>query len=171
MTIRHQRTWHHAGLLALTLSLAACGGGSSDSDASSGGAGGANLVGLWQADANALLAANTANVGTPGVDCSGLMQLRFEAGDSFNVGGEVVCTSGAMSGNGTLVTTGNYRTSGDQLTLSNATTSGGITLGGSTLPISFVGNGSATYRISGNTLTLTFSGGSAGTITQQWTRG
>lgn len=171
MMTKHLRALPIAALLATAFTLTACGGGSSGGGEDGAGDGASPVVGIWRADAAALLAANTAALGgAPGINCTGIMQLRFEGNGNYDVGGDPVCSSRGISAEGTIVTTGRYSVSGSQLTFSNSVTSGGVTLGTRTIPISFIGDGSATYSISGNTLTLTFSGGSAGTITQQWNR-
>ncbi|MFC3682469.1 hypothetical protein ACFOPI_02620 [Hydrogenophaga luteola] len=154
-----------AGLLSVSFTLTACGGGGGDADEGSTG-----LTGNWQAEANALLAANTANVGSTGVTCTGTMLLRFQSDGGLELSGDPVCSRGAVSGSGTIVTTARYSTSGNQLTISGAVTSGGVTIGGGTIPITFLGNGTATYSINGNTLSISFTNGSVGDVTQTWSR-
>lgn len=178
----HRSSLRPLAATALCLALAACGGGGgSSSDTGGTDTTGTSetpvspLVGVWQADASELFAANLAGLGSVAITCSGTLQLRFEASGAFDEGGDPVCTGPSMSGTGTLVTTGAYSSTDAQITFSSVTTSGGVTVvmdGGPsfTLPLSTLGNGTASYSVSGNVLSITFTDASVGTVTQRWTQ-
>ena len=172
--------WRALAALGLSLALTACGGGSEDGTATTDPAGDGEstvsaLVGVWQADAADLFAANLASLGSVPLSCSGTMQLRFEDTGAFESGGDPVCTGPSMSGTGTLVSTGRYSNTDAQVTFSGVSNSGGVTVvveGGSTftLPLIVMGEGTASYSLSGNALTITFTDASLGTVTQHWTK-
>lgn len=131
------------------------------------------VLGVWQADAGALLDANGVETGE--LRCTGTMQLRFEADGSFEGGGDPVCVGPTLSGTGTIVAAGRYAVAGRALTFADVTSAGGVTLTtdegavAGTLPFQFIGAGTADHEVRGGTLTLTFAGPSS-TITQVWTR-
>lgn len=136
--------------------------------------GGGRLDGTtWTADARDILAANFANVGAPeGFSCTGPMTLRFEAGQ-VSFGGEVACRDddSGIDGSGSLRNDGSYEVSGSELTLSGMRTSGTITVMGAAVPAPQVFTDTvARFRISGDTLSITFDAPGLGTITQRYER-
>lgn len=176
--------WNGLGvvMLAGALSLGGCGGGSDDTTGTGGGTGGgttpvttATLAGGWHATVDSILNANTASTGALGISCPGqLMHWRFESDTAFfsRWSDVLTCTSRGLTFTGRLSQTGRYSASGDQLTVSGIENFGSVTTStGVSLPFSIPASaGSATYAISGNTLTLTFTDPSVGTVTQTWTR-
>lgn len=130
-----------------------------------------DIEGSWVADASDILAANTANVGGTGVDCSGPITMTFAADGTFDRSGTVSCSLGGMTASGTISTSGRYAVADDQITISGTTPGGRMTLGGRSVPTpdSF-GDGAATYEVSGNTLTITFTESPVGTVTQTYQR-
>lgn len=184
-----------SALLGATAVLAACGGGGSGGGSGGGGGRaaptsttspdsgatttappvrGGRLDGTaWVADARDILAANFANVGGPeGFSCTGPMTLRFTDG-RVSFGGEVTCRDddSGLDGGGSLRNEGSYTVSGSELTLAGMQTSGTITVMGAAMPAPQVLTDTvARYRISGDTLSITFDAPGLGTITQRYER-
>jgi hypothetical protein len=135
-------------------------------------AGGGDLVGTWVADAGDLLAANTANLGgVPGMDCSGPITLEFAPDGGFAQRGDASCSIGGMTASLNIETTGRYQTSGGTLTVTESSTTGTMEVGGASQPADVgFGEGEGTYEVRGDTLTVTFSDPSVGTVTQTYQR-
>jgi hypothetical protein len=130
------------------------------------------LEGTWKADAGELVAANTANLGGTGpLVCRGPLRLTFRADGKFKHGGTATCTVGEQSVSATISTEGDYATSEDQILLSNTRSTGTLDLPGGDVPFpAGLGNGTGTYEVSGDVLTLTFTDPSVGEVTQTWQR-
>jgi RNA polymerase sigma factor (sigma-70 family) len=121
------------------------------------------LVGSWTADAGDILGANTTNVGGPGgLTCSGPITMTFTEGGTFERSGSVTCSVAGTSQSGAVASAGRYQVEGDTLTVSGFASSGST-------PDAF-GNGSATYDLSGDTLSITFTDTSVGTVSQTYQR-
>lgn len=132
-------------------------------DASAGG----DLVGTWTADAADLLGANTANLGGPGaVTCSGPVTLELADDGTFTHGGDVTCSvPGGPSASGTITSTGRWSVDGTTVTLSGTETTSDVD-GISQL----IGDGSATFAVEGDQLTVTFTVDPVGEVSQVYTR-
>lgn len=132
----------------------------------------AELVGTWTADAGQLLDQTLANVGAPaGLTCSGPISTTFASGGTFTRTGDITCATGPLSFSGTIDTTGSWSADATQLTISGAQVKGTTQLPGKEIPTpDGFGDGVADYELSGDTLTVTFSGQSVGTVTQTYTR-
>lgn len=131
-----------------------------------------DLEGAWVADAAEILAANTANLGgTGGLGCTGPITMTFTAEGTYDRSGEVTCSVGGTTASGSVSTSGRYAIEGSRLTVSGTTSGGTMSMGGTEIPTpdSF-GDGTADYEVSGDTLTITFSDPSVGTITQTYQR-
>lgn len=145
---------------------------SSTTDPSSSPAASGSVLGSWTADAGAILAANTINVGGTGsMVCTGPILMTFNADGSFDRSGNVACTIAGTSGVGTIVSVGQWEETGTTLIISGSSTSGTMTIGGTVVPLpdSF-GDGTADYSIAGDTLTITFTIDPVGTVIQIYTR-
>lgn len=131
-----------------------------------------SLLGSWTADAGAILAANTINVGGVGsLVCEGPIVMTFNADGSFDRSGEVSCTIAGTSAVGTIVSVGNWQDTGTTLIISGSSTSGTMTMGGTVVPLAdSFGDGTGDYSIVGDTLTITFTIDPVGTVTQIYTR-
>ncbi|NQU36456.1 MAG: hypothetical protein HQ526_02530 [Actinobacteria bacterium] len=133
---------------------------------------GGDIQGKWRGDADELLDANTANLGSTGeIDCRGPIFITFKADGGFTQQGTATCTVGGRSVRGTIATTATYTTDGAELTIKNAENRG--TIGIPTGEVSFPGSwsdGTAKYEISGDTLTINFTDESVGNVTQQYER-
>lgn len=126
---------------------------------------GSDVVGTWRANAANILGANTANVGgAGGLTCNGPITMTFEGDGTFHRHGRVTCSVQGTSKSGAISTTGNYTTSGDQITFSGVRA--GTT---SPVPDSF-GDATAQYSISGSTLSIVFTNSSVGQVTQEYSR-
>ena len=126
---------------------------------------GGDVVGSWRASASDILGANTANVGgAGGLTCNGPITMTFEDNGSFHRHGRVTCSIQGTSKSGAISTTGNYTTSGDQITFSGVRASSA-----SPVPDSF-GDATAQYSVSGTTLTIVFTNASVGEVTQVYSR-
>jgi hypothetical protein len=130
------------------------------------------LVGAWTADAHDLLHANTANVGLPaGVDCTGPVTLRFGPRGGFTETGTAQCTAHGRTGTATYDALGVYRTEGNDLVISGVVSRSRLIVLGVTVRLgSGLAEGRATYAISGNTLTVTYTGTRVGTVVHTYTR-
>lgn len=130
------------------------------------------LEGSWVADASDILAANTANVGgTGGLSCSGPITMTFTGEGTYDRSGTVTCAVGGMTASGTISTAGSYAVDGGQLVVTGTISGGRMALGGTEIPTpdSF-GDGTADFDLSGDTLTITFTDTSVGTVTQTYER-
>lgn len=138
-----------------------------------GAAGSSELDGSWVADAGDLLAANTANVGgTAGLSCTGQVTMTF-IGGRLERSGDVSCgvAGSPITAEGTILTTGDYTVDGDVLTITGTSSTGRASLAGNEIPTpDSWGDGEATYRIEGDTLTIDFTDTAVGAVTQIYTR-
>lgn len=181
--MRKYRLVMAAMLAGAALTLSGCGGddsaGSSTTTAAAGDStastttttaaetGEAALEGTWVADAGAVLASATANVGgTGGSTCSGQISQTFDQG-TWKRAGNVSCGQGT----GTIDGTGTYKVDGDKLNVTSTSSNSRLTVRGVTVPIpDGFGNATATYKVVDDTLTITFTQESVGTVTQKYTR-
>ena len=172
-----------AMVVGAALTLSACGGDDSASSSSTTAAAGATtastttttaaedgaaaLEGAWVADAADILAAVTANVGgTGGATCSGQIKMTFASG-TLQRAGQITCGEGT----GTVSATSKYRTDGDKLIVTDSSSTSRLTIRGVSVPFADAwGNSVATYKVVDDTLTITFTQASVGTITQKYTR-
>lgn len=131
-----------------------------------------SIDGTWKSDAGQLVAENTANLGDTGsMTCSGPIRLTFRTNGTFKHGGAATCSVGAQSVSATILSEGDYTTSGDELILSNTRSTGTLDIPGGAVPFpAGIGDGTGTFNIAGDTLTLTFTDPSVGTVTQEWQR-
>jgi len=131
------------------------------------------IEGSWVADANDLIAANTANLGDPGgLECSGRITMTFADG-KLNRSGEVSCgASGSpLVAEGSIETSGRYAVEGDTITVSETESSGRANLAGTEIPTpDSWGDGTAIYSIEGDTLAIEFTETLVGEVTQNYTR-
>jgi len=131
-----------------------------------------NVAGSWVADAGAVIAANTANIGGAGaISCTGPLTLTF-AGGQVSLRGEYSCTApGGLTGTGSVTSTGQYRVSGSTLVVTGATTNAVVRIAGTEVPIGLgLNNGETQFSVSGNQLKLTFTAAPVGTVTNVYTR-
>jgi hypothetical protein len=137
--------------------------------------GGGDIVGTWVIDASELFAANTANVGDTGsLSCSGPVRLEFGEDGSFAQRGEASCTAGGFTTTLTLETTGRYATDGGTITVSDLQSQSSMEVEGMTQAaddVSGFAAGQAAYEVDGDTLTITFTNPSVGTVSQTYQRG
>lgn len=125
------------------------------------------LEGTWVADAGAVLASATANVGgTGGSTCSGQIRQTFDQG-TWKRAGSITCGQGT----GTIDGTGTYVVDGDKLKVTSTSSNSKLTIRGVSVPIpDGFGNSTATYKVVDDTLTITFTQESVGTVTSKYTR-
>ena len=131
-----------------------------------------DLEGSWVADAADILAANTANVGgAGGLSCSGPITMTFAADGTYDRSGSVSCSVAGTTASGTISTSGRYGLDGGQLVVTGTTSGGRMAMGGTEIPTpdSF-GDGTADYEVRGDTLAITFTDTSVGTVTQTYQR-
>lgn len=132
-----------------------------------------DLVGTWTASAASIFAANTANLGGPGLtECAGDIVMQFSDIGTISRSGNVSCGMGGLTAEGTISTTAEYATPAPgRLTVSDTVTLGVVTLGGREVPFpdSF-GDGEGTYTVDGSTLTIVFNIAPVGEVTQVYTR-
>jgi hypothetical protein len=134
---------------------------------------GAALAGEWATTARAIFEANTANLGgANGLRCSGPVRLTLAAGGDLTYDVRARCTLRGRSGTGRLHTTARWSATGDQIQIRGSRSEGTITLdGGVTVPMPTVfENGTATWAIAGDTLTIEFTDPSVGTVAHRFTR-
>ena len=139
--------------------------------ASAAAAGGA-VTGSWVADAGAVIAANTANVGgAGGISCTGPLTLTF-TGSQVSLRGEYSCTApGGLTGTGSVTSAGQYRVSGSTLVVTGASTNAVVRIAGTEVPIGLgLNDGETQFAVSGNQLKLTFTAAAIGTVTNVYTR-
>ena len=180
------RRYRAAAVVAVVAGLAftgvACGGGddsASSSTTTAAGAttestttttaedGGGALEGTWAIDAGEALASATANLGgTGGGTCSGQLTLTFADG-TLRRGGSARCGSGTV----TVDATGTYTVDGDKLNVSMTSSNTRAEVRGMTVPVpDSWSSGVATYKVVDDTLTITFTQASVGTVTSKYTR-
>jgi len=180
--MRTYRTILAAMAAGVALAVSACSGGDDTSAPTTTAAAGAStasttttaaagdaseLEGTWVIDAGAALASATANVGgTGGSNCTGQLSLTFNDG-VVKRGGNIVCGSGT----GTIDATSNYEVDGDKLKVTGTSSNSKMTVRGASVPMpDGWGNSVATYKVVGDTLTITFTQASVGTVTSKYTR-
>jgi hypothetical protein len=124
------------------------------------------------ADAGAVIAANTANVGgAGGISCTGPLTLTF-TGSQVSLRGEYSCTApGGLTGTGSVTSAGQYRVSGSTLVVTGASTNAVVRIAGTEVPIGLgLNDGETQFAVSGNQLKLTFTAAAIGTVTNVYTR-
>ena len=131
-----------------------------------------SVAGSWVADASALVAANTSNLGGTGtMHCTGPITLTFSADERFTNTGTATCTVGGRGATGNISSAGSYTSDRDTLTFSDVSNNGSLAVGGTTMPFEGgISNGIATYSIAGNTLTIRFNDPTVGNVVQEWQR-
>jgi hypothetical protein len=108
------------------------------------------------------------------VTCSGPIRLEFGEDGSFAQRGEATCEGGGFANTVTLESTGRYTTEGGTMTITDLESTSTIEVNGTTQP---AGEGTefqlneAAYEVDGDTLTITFTNPSVGTVTQVYQRG
>lgn len=129
------------------------------------------LEGTWRADAGAVLAANLAGGRLRGITaCTGPIVLTFTAQETLADQGQITCTGTGATAHGQFSSTGRYTADGTRLVVTHAATRCTLSAAGVQIPCGFAtSNGTATYRVTGSHLTLTFAT-SAGPRTQQYVR-
>ncbi len=134
---------------------------------------GGDLVGTWTAGAQDIVNANTANLGgVAAMECSGTLLLTFVDDSGFTNTGDISCSVGGVAAVGSVTSTGKWAvTEPGLVAISETVTTGGIEMGGVSLPApTGVGDGVFEYSVDGDTLQLTFTDPSVGTVTQSWVR-
>lgn len=135
------------------------------------GGGGGDLVGTWTAQAGDILGANTANLGGVSFECTGPITLEFGEDGSFSQTGTSTCTVQGQSGTAEFNATGSYEASGGTITVTDVTNEGSMTMMGVSQPMEGgFGGGEAQYTVEGDTLSITFTEETVGTVTQVYTR-
>lgn len=133
--------------------------------------GGGDLVGTWTADAGDIFGANTANLGGTSIDCSGPVNLEFRDDGTFSQSSTATCSIQSISGTATIDSTGSWTTDGDQIVISGSTSDGTMEIMGQTQPVEAgMSDGTATYEVDGDTLSITFTEATVGTVTQVYQR-
>ena len=129
------------------------------------------LVGTWHADAASILASSVGRGSLRSLtNCTGPVVLTFTAQGRVADQGRITCTGRGATGHGQFSSTGRYTADGTVLTVSRAVTRCTLSVAGVAIPCAFAyGNGTARYRVSGATLTLTFRT-TTGTRTQTYSR-
>lgn len=130
-----------------------------------------SLEGQWTANIQDLLTGTSSPASQGGLTCSGAQTVTFR-NDRVTIGGDGNCQMGPMTGSVRYYSHGDYRTDHDQLIVSNfqdETTfqMGGVPFNGG---VGGLGNGTVTYSISGNVLTITSNTPEVGTVHQTYTR-
>ena len=141
----------------LSMALVACGGGSDGDSSATGTSGGSGdaLVGTWTTNVSQIMADNPAIFSSINATCNGPVVLTFRSNGSFEQNLEAGCSfPEGRSGSATIRASGNWTATATQITVTNAVNSGVITVDGVSRPLTFIGNGTANYSISGNRLTL-----------------
>ncbi len=134
---------------------------------------GGDLVGTWTAGAQDIVNANTANLGgVAGMECSGALLLTFGEDSGFTNTGDISCSVGGVAAVGSVTSSGKWAvTEPGLVAISETVTTGGVEMGGVSLPApTGVGDGVFEYSVDGDTLRLTFTDPSVGTVTQTWVR-
>jgi hypothetical protein len=133
--------------------------------------GGGDLTGTWTADAGDILGVNTANLGGTAVECTGPVTLEFREDGTFSQQSEATCTLAGQSGTATIASSGAYEASGGTLTVRDAESSGTFSILGQTQEVpAGLSDGEASYEVDGDTLSITFTEATVGTVTQTYTR-
>ena len=134
---------------------------------------GGDLVGTWIAGAQDIINANTANLGgVAAMECSGALLLTFGDDSGFTNTGDISCNVGGVAAVGSVTSTGKWAvTEPGLVAISETVTTGGVEMGGVSLPApTGVGDGVFEYSVDGDTLQLSFTDPSVGTVTQSWVR-
>lgn len=158
-----------------TTTVATSTGGSSAAPATTGPATGDadDLEGTWTSDVQSQLAQNTVNLGTASLDCNGTVTLTIADGH-FRRSGTGECTAGPAGISATAVfdAEADYDVSGGEVTLSDISNHTSLTMGGRELTRDFspLTADPFTASVDGDTLSLTFTDPSVGTVTQTYRR-
>lgn len=130
------------------------------------------LMGGWTADASAIIAANLANLGgASGISCSGPITLTFAEGGEFSQTGVANCTVAGVSGEAAFDSTGAYEVDGNELVISDAASTGEMTLNGTSAPLNAgLSNGRVEFELSDDTLVLSFTMPDVGDVVQTYVR-
>lgn len=144
-----------------------------DDDGDADPADGSALAGEWETTADKIFSANTANLPSSGITCTGPVRLTLAVSGDLTYTVRARCRLMGRSGTGRLTSTATWAAVGDQLRITNATSEGTITLeGGVSVPMPTIfTNGTATYTISGDRLRISFSQDAVGAVTHEFTRG
>ncbi len=126
------------------------------------------LEGTWSAPLQTLLAGGGA-VGN--LSCDGSVRMTFHAGHNTITGGGS-CQMSGRTAEASYDSTSEYRTEGDQLIVTNVADNSRITLDGTPIGggVGPFGNGTVTYAVSGNVLTITSVDPDLGALSQTFTR-
>lgn len=143
-----------------------------DGDGDSDPADGSALAGDWETTADKIFSANTANLPTSGITCTGPVRLSLAVSGDLTYTVRARCRLMGRSGTGRLTSTATWAAVGDELRITNSRSEGTITLeGGVSVPMPTVfTNGTATYTINGDRLRIDFSNEAVGAVTHEFTR-
>lgn len=144
-----------------------------DGDGDADPADGSALAGEWETTADKIFSANTANLPSSGITCTGPVRLTLAVSGDLTYTVRARCRLMGRSGTGRLTSTATWAAVGDELRITNARSEGTITLeGGVSVPMPTVfTNGTATYTISGDRLRIDFSQDAVGAVTHEFSRG
>ena len=131
-----------------------------------------DLVGTWTADADSILGANLGNVGGgAGLTCSGPVDLTFQNDGTFTHKAQATCSRGSISATATIDSSGRYEADGQRIRIIAVRNDGTMEIMGRSQPMQMGwAVGTFAYTIDGDTLKVTFSNSSVGTVTQTYTR-
>jgi hypothetical protein len=144
-----------------------------DDDGDADPADGSALAGEWETTADKIFSANTANLPTSGITCTGAVRLTLAVSGDLTYTVRARCRLMGRAGTGRLTSTATWAAVGDELRITNSRSEGTITLegGGVSVPMPTVfTNGTATYAISGDRLRIDFSHEAVGSVTHEFTR-
>lgn len=129
-----------------------------------------SLEGTWTAAIQDLLTGG-AGGGAGGLTCDGSQTLTFRQGRN-TIGGSGHCRMGTTEGTVRYDSSADYRTEGDQLILSNFADNTRLTMNGTDVggALGTLGNGTVTYSIRGDVLTITKVDPQFGSLSQTYTR-
>ena len=129
------------------------------------------LVGTWHADAASILASSVGHGSLRSLtSCTGPVVLTFTAQGRVADQGRITCSGRGATGHGQFSSAGRFTANGTVLTVTRAVTRCTLSVAGVAIPCAFAySNGTARYRVSGATLTLTFRT-TTGSRTQTYTR-
>lgn len=131
------------------------------------------IEGTWTTDAAGIVAANAAtNRSLIGLACTGPVTLTFNADGTFAHRGSFSCSQAGASGTGQFTGSGKYVLTGDQLALSDVTSSGSVSIGDASVAFDpSLRNGTATVTITETILSVTAPGPSGtAPVTINYTR-
>lgn len=143
-----------------------------DDDGDSDPADGSDLAGDWETTADKIFSANTANLPTSGITCTGPVRLTLAVSGDLTYTVRARCRLMGRSGTGNLTSTARWAAVGDELRITSSRSEGTITLeGGVSVPMpSVFTDGTARYAISDDRLTITFDHEAVGPVTHEFTR-